>query len=128
MFLPKIFPFYLSSLPYTAHRLLVDDSGLINSPPYINVSVNSLCQDDKYTIIVQFGVRAAGSMDCNFQQNVTAINGTAEVPSSVPGQEYCYRAVLSIGHGEIIDGILMHHGHTQICIDIHGDEWTCLEI
>ena len=67
-------------------------------------------------------------MDCNFQQNVTAINGTAEVPSSVPGLEYCYRAVLSIGHVEIIDGILMHHGHTQTCMDIHGDEWTYLEI
>ena len=112
MFLHNIFPFYISSLPCTAHSLLVDDSGLTSSPPYINVSVNSLCQDDNYTITVQFGVRAAGSMNCNLQQNVTAINGSTKVPSKFPGQEYCYRAVLSIGHGEIIDGILIHHGHT----------------
>ena len=46
-------------------------------------------------------------MDCNFQQIVTAINGTAEVPSYILGEEYCYRAVLSIGYGRIIAGILI---------------------
>ena len=65
----------------------------------INVSVNSLCQDDEYTIIVQFGVRASGSMGCEFQQNVTITNGgRAYIPSDItlgPGQEYCYYAVLS---------------------------------
>ena len=98
--------------------------------------MNSLCQDDNYIITVQFGVRAAASMDCNFQQNVTAISGTAEVPSSITGQEYCYRAVLSVEDGKIIDGILIHHGHTQTCMDIrkrtyvemHGHAWTCMDI
>ena len=96
--------------------------------------MNSLCQDDTYTITVHFGVRAAGSMDCNFQQNVTAINGIAEVPSSILVQKYCYRAVLSFGYDETIDGILIHHGHTRTCMDIHtymdihGDAWTCMDI
>ena len=67
--------------------------------------MNSLCQDDKYTINVQFGVRASDSMDYNFQQIVTAINGTAEVASSILVQEYCYRAVLSNRNGRIIAGI-----------------------
>ena len=84
------------SLTFTAHPLLVDDSGLTSSPPYINISVNSLCQDDEYTITVQFGVRAASSMDCVFQQNVTIMNGgKVDVPSDISGQEFCYTAVLN---------------------------------
>ena len=75
--------------------------------------MNSLCQDDKYTINIQFGVRASDSMDYNFQQIVTAINVTAEGPSSILGQEYCNRAVLSIRNGRIIADILIQylHGH-----------------
>ena len=88
------------SLTFTAHPILVDDSGLTSSQsPYINISVNSLCQDDEYTINVQFGVRAASSMDCVFQQNVTIINGgRVDVPSDISlgnNLEYCYTAVLS---------------------------------
>ena len=87
------------SLTFTAHLILVDESGLNSSPPYINISVNSLCQDDEYTITVQFGVRAASSMDCVFQQNVTIINGgRVDVPSDISlgnNLEYCYTAVLS---------------------------------
>ena len=124
----KSFHFISHLFPCTAHPLLVDDRGLTSNPPYINVSVNSLCQDDKYIITVQFGVRADGSMDCNFQQNATAINGIVEVPSSITGQEYCYRAVLSIGGGGIIDGILIHHGHAWTYIDRHRDAWTCMDI
>ena len=75
--------------------------------------MNSLCQDDKYTINIQFGVRASDSMDYNFQQIITTINVTAEGPSSILGQEYCYRAVLSNRNGRIIAGILKEylHGH-----------------
>ena len=98
-----MFPFYISSLPCTAHSLLVDDSGLTSSPPYINVSVNSLCQDDNYTITVELGVRI--DMVCFFLENVTAENGTAEVPSNMSQVEYCYRAVLSDGDGGVIAGI-----------------------
>ena len=87
------------SLTFTAHPILVDDSGLNSSPPYINISVNSLFQDDEYTITVQFGVRAAGSMGCEFQQNVTIMNGgKVDVPSDISlgnDQEYCYTAVFS---------------------------------
>ena len=115
-YLVKIYYFKISHLfPCTAQPLLLDDRGLTNSPPYINVSVNSLCQDDNYTITLQFGFRATRSMDCNFQQKVTAINDIVEVPSDilmVSGQEYCYRAVLSIEDGTDIYGIFIHHGQT----------------
>ena len=50
-------------------------------------------------------------MDYNFQQIVSTINVTAEVPSSILGQEYCYRAVLTIGYGRIIAGILIQYMH-----------------
>ena len=87
------------SLTFTAHPILVDDSGPTSSPPYINISVNNLCQDDEYTITVQFGVIAASSMDCVFQQNVTIMNGgRVDVPSDISlgnNLEYCYTAVLS---------------------------------
>ena len=89
------------SLTFTARPLLIDNSGLTSSPPHINVSVNSLCQRDEYTITVQFGVRAVRSMGCDFQQNVTIMNGgKVDVPSDIiilrqPEQEYCYTAVLS---------------------------------
>ena len=89
------------SLTFTARQLLVDDSGLNSSDPHINISVNSLCQDDMYTITVQFGVRAVGYMGCEFQQNVTIMNGgRVDVPSDIImlhqfGQKYCYIAVLS---------------------------------
>ena len=67
--------------------------------------MNSLCQDDNYTITVQFGVRILEDMVCFFLENVTAENGTAEVPSNMSQGDYCYRAVLSDGDGRVIAGI-----------------------
>ena len=99
----KCFHFVSHLIQCTAQRLLLNDSGLTSNPPYINVSVNGLCQDENYTIIVQFGVRS-GSMGCNFLENVTAINGRAEAPSNISQADLCYRAVLHIGD-EVIAGI-----------------------
>ena len=99
----KCFHFVSHLFQCTAQPLLVDDRGLTSNPPYINVSVNSLRQDDNYTITVEFGVRS-GSMGCNFQQNVTAINGRAKVPSEIYQGDLCYRAVLGNGD-EVIAGI-----------------------
>ena len=99
----KCFHFVSHLFQCTAHPLLVNDSGLTSNPPYINASVNSLCQDDNYSITVEFGVRS-GSMGCTFQQNVTAMNGTAEAPSNISHGDHCYRAVLRIGD-EVIAGI-----------------------
>ena len=96
----KCFHFVSHLFQCTAQPLLVNASGLTSNPPYINVSVNSLCQDDNYSITVEFGVRS-GSMGCNFQQNVTAMNGRAEAPSNISQGNHCYRAVLHIGDGDI---------------------------
>ena len=71
----KCFHFAFHLFQCTAHPLLVNDSGLKSNPPYIDVSLSGLCQDENYSITVQFGVRSGGSMGCNFQQNVTAMNG-----------------------------------------------------
>ena len=77
-----------------AHPFLVNDSGLNSSVPHINVSVNSLCQDDEYTITVQFGIRASGSVGCEFQQNVTIMNGgRVDIPSDI---------TLGPGHNTVI--------------------------
>ena len=86
----------------TTHPLLVNDSGPKSNPPYINAFVNDLCQDDNYTITVEFRVSTSGSMSCNFQQSVTAMNGTAEAPSNISEGDLCYRAVLSHGDGVIV--------------------------
>ena len=107
------------SFTFTAHPILVNDSGLTSSPSYINISVNSLCQDDQYTITVQFGVRAASSMDCVFQQNVTIMNGgKVDVPSDMSGQEFCYTAVLSnvAGDNTPTMGMCVYSSTVCLCI------------
>ena len=91
--------FYLT---FTARPLLINDNGLNNSTaPHIIVSVNSLCQNVKYTITVQIGVRASDN-SCEAQQNVTVMNGgRVNIPSNIArgGGQYCYTAVLSNGAG-----------------------------
>ena len=42
----------------------------------------------------------------------------------VSGQEYCYRAVLSIEDDRVIDGILIHE---STYTDKHGNMWTCMD-
>ena len=94
----KCFKLISLYLTFTARPLLINDSGLNDgTAPHIIISVNSLCQDDEYTIYVQFGRRASDN-SCVVQQNVTIMNGgKVNVPSDVTngGGQYCYTAVLS---------------------------------
>ena len=83
---------------FTARSILINDSGLNDSTaPHIIVSVNDLCQDDKYTIYVQVGSRASANMNCVFQQNMNKINrGRVDVDFTLNGgQEYCYNVELT---------------------------------
>ena len=107
------------SLTFTAQPVSVDDSGLNSSDPHINVSVNSLCQDDMYTITVLFGIRAAGSMGCEFQQNMTIMNGgKVDVPSDISGQGFCYTAVLSDVAGDNTPSMGMCVYSSTVCLCI----------
>ena len=85
---------------YTAQPLIINDTGLKSTDPSINVSVNSLCEEDRFIIKVHFGVRPSSSaMGCNIKENITIINGgIVKVPSTViqeTGEEYCYHALLT---------------------------------
>ena len=83
---------------FTARSILINDNGLNDgTTPHIIVSVNDLCQDDKYTIYVQVGSRASANISCVFQQNMTVTNGgRVDVDFTLNGgQEYCYNAELT---------------------------------
>ena len=105
----KCFHFVSHLIQCTAQPLLVNDRGLKSNPPYINVSVNGLCQDENYTITIQFGVRL-DSGNCNLLENVTAINGVARATSEISREDRCYRAVFSNGDGDIA-GIYIQYIH-----------------
>ena len=78
--------------------------------PYINVSFNSLCLPDNYTITIGFGVILSSYNDssynnsrCGILQNVTMKNdGKVKVPSDVMLEAegmYCYNVVINTSQG-----------------------------
>ena len=117
---------------YAVDPLIVNDSHLSDTPSHILVSVNSLCQDDEYTITVIFGTQPTDiAMDCDYQiPNVTVkvAKLSNEIAVNVPadilpgdGEEYCYRAVLSDVQGRAIDGI-----HTYYSIADYQNQYYSL--
>ena len=70
------------------------------------MSVNTLCQDDKYTVTVIFGTQPTGTENCAFQSsNITisnvkpSLDVRVDVPEDIvghTGEEYCYLALLHV--------------------------------
>ena len=83
---------------HTAQPFFVNDSGLKSSDPTIDTVINSLCQEDTYTIKLSFGVKVPNTVECQFKENITVVNGgKIRVPSNLTletGEEYCYRACM----------------------------------
>ena len=78
--------------------------------------MNTLCQDDDYTVTVTFGNQTIGLMDCELEQSSIITMTIMKSPAlnfSVPAdiiageeEEYCYCVELSNDQG-VIDG--MHY-------------------
>lgn len=76
--------------------------------------MNSLCQDDEYSVTVIFGTQPNNMVgDCSYElTNITVkvmepfsqINISQDILLG-DGEEYCYRAVLSDEQGRAIDGM-----------------------